>query len=408
MELLQYIQAHWDETVRLEREGNGDMIGLPYAYYVPCMEGMFQELYYWDSFFTGKGLLLCGREELVKSTVDNMLWLVEQFGYMPNGSHRGLLGRSQPPFLSEMVKDVYAVYGDKNWLAGAYGTLCREYRFWQERRSTACGLSRYGYNMENGRIARYGEMIRKRLSGLELSGWTDEELVENYMSDAESGWDFNPRCGGQQTDFAYVDLNSILYAMEENMAFFAAQLNNGEESLWQERAERRKEKIQSLLYDGAVFLDYNVKSGEHSEIFSCASYYPLWAKAATTEQAESLRKNLYRIEEAFGLAVCEKGPRDAVYQWDYPNGWAPLHYLLVHGLDQYGYREDAERIAEKYVSSMERIFAETGTLWEKYNVTDGSIQVNDEYEMPPMLGWTAGVYLDLKHYLSRGQSNSSV
>lgn len=55
--------------------------------------------------------------------------------------------------------------------------------------------------------------------------------------------------------------------------------------------------------------------------------------------------------------------------------------------------------AKKYVATMERIFEATGTLWEKYNVTDGSIQVNDEYEMPPMLGWTAGVYLDLKRYL---------
>ena len=399
MELLRYIQEHWDDTVRMEREGKDGMIGLPYEYYVPCMEGMFQELYYWDSFFTAKGLLLCGREKLVKSTVDNMLWLVEQFGYMPNGSHQGLLGRSQPPLLSEMVKDVYTIEQDKDWLEKAYAVLCKEYCFWQERRSTACGLSRYGYNMENGRIERYAQMIRNRLSGKDLSSRTDEDLVENYMSDAESGWDFNPRCDGQQTSFAYVDLNSILYAMENNMAYFASELNNGEEALWQERAQARLQGIRTLLYDGTVFLDYNCKTKKHSNIFSCASFYPLWAKAATKEQAESLRKNLHRIEEAFGLAVCEKGERDAVYQWDYPNGWAPLHYLVVHGLDRYGYVEDAQRIAKKYVATMERIFEATGTLWEKYNVTDGSIQVNDEYEMPAMLGWTAGVYLDLKRYL---------
>ncbi len=399
MELLQYIQMHWDDTVRIERKGDENLIGLPYEYYVPCMEGMFQELYYWDSFFTAKGLLLCGREELVKSTVDNMLWLVEQFGYMPNGSHRGLLGRSQPPLLSEMVKDVFLLNKDKNWLAGAYATLSKEYRFWQERRSTDCGLSRYGYNMENGRISRYADMIRKRLSALDFSGLSDENLVENYMSDAESGWDFNPRCHGQQTAHAYVDLNSILYGMEQNMALFATELNNGEETLWKNRAASRQEKMQKLLYDGTVFLDYNYKEEKHSDIFSCASFYPLWAKVATAEQAKSMQKNLHRIEEDYGLVVCEKGPRDAMYQWDYPNGWAPLHYLVVHGLDHYGFHEDAQRIAKKYVSAMEQIFAQTGTLWEKYNVVDGSIQVKDEYEMPPMLGWTAGVYLDLKRYI---------
>ena len=260
MELLRYIQEHWDDTVRMEREGKDGMIGLPYEYYVPCMEGMFQELYYWDSFFTAKGLLLCGREKLVNSTVDNMLWLVEQFGYMPNGSHRGLLGRSQPPLLSEMVKDVCAIEQDKDWLENAYAVLCKEYCFWQERRSTACGLSRYGYNMENGRIERYAQMIRNRLSGKDLSNRTDEDLVENYMSDAESGWDFNPRCDGQQTSFAYVDLNSILYAMENNMAYFASELNNGEEALWQERAQVRLQGIRTLLYDGTVFLDYNCKT----------------------------------------------------------------------------------------------------------------------------------------------------
>ena len=58
------------------------------------------------------------------------------------------------------------------------------------------------------------------------------------------------------------------------------------------------------------------------------------------------------------------------------------------------------RIATKYVRAIEKIFEETGTLWEKYNVTDGSIKVTDEYEMPEMLGWTSGIYLDLKRYIN--------
>ena len=79
------------------------------------------------------------------------------------------------------------------------------------------------------------------------------------------------------------------------------------------------------------------------------------------------------------------------FQWDYPNGWAPLHYIVVHALDNYGYTEDAVRIATKYVHSIEKIFEETGTLWEKYNVTEGSLNVTDEYKMPEMLGWTYSI-----------------
>ena len=98
MKLVNYIKEHWDDTVRLERTGNDTLIGLPYEYFVPSVKGMFQEMYYWDTFFTAKGLFLCGREALVKSTVEDMFYLVDKFGFMPNGSNLGLLGRSQPPF----------------------------------------------------------------------------------------------------------------------------------------------------------------------------------------------------------------------------------------------------------------------------------------------------------------------
>ncbi|MDP4134040.1 MAG: trehalase family glycosidase, partial [Bacillota bacterium] len=77
----------------------------------------------------------------------------------------------------------------------------------------------------------------------------------------------------------------------------------------------------------------------------------------------------------------------------------PIHYIAVHGLARYGFEDAARRIAKKYTDSMEKIFEQTGTLWEKYNVEDGSTNVTDEYKMPEMLGWTAGVYLDLKKFL---------
>ena len=110
MNVINYIKQHWDDTVRLERKGNDNLIGLPYEYFVPSIAGMFQEIYYWDTFFTAKGLLLCGREALVKSTLENMFYLVDKFGFMPNGNIQSLLGRSQPPFLSAMVRDLYGVY----------------------------------------------------------------------------------------------------------------------------------------------------------------------------------------------------------------------------------------------------------------------------------------------------------
>lgn len=400
MTLIEHILGNWDKTVRLQREGDDRLVGLPYEYYVPSVTGMFQEMYYWDTYFTSRGLYLSGREALVKSAAEDMFYLVEKFGYMPNGNNLGLLGRSQPPVLSEMVKDLYGIYQDRLWLKMAYDVLKKEYGFWMNRRLTPTGLNQYGFNMDECRdIKPFAEMIRERNRGLDLSGRSDEDVVANFMCDAESGWDFNPRCEYYQTECVYVDLNSLLYGMERNMAFFAGELDNGEASVWQKRAEQRKEKMQTLLFDGEVYKEYNFVKNTYSPVMSSAAFFPLWMGVATEEQAEATVRNLPRIERAFGVACCEQIERPVKHQWDYPNGWAPQHYAVVHGLDRYGYREEAERIARKYVRTMEALYEQTGALWEKYNVEEGSNNVNDEYKMPQMLGWTAGIYLDFKRYL---------
>ena len=155
-----------------------------------------------------------------------------------------------------------------------------------------------------------------------------------------------------------------------------------------------------MLFDGEGYRDRDMTTGTFSPIFSVASFYPLWAGVATEAEAASTVAQLPWLEYDFGLATCEPGARTSAFQWDYPNGWAPLHFIAVHGLLRYGYRAEAERIARKYIHAIDRTFAETGTLWEKYNVTDGTLNVTDEYKMPPMLGWTAGVYVDFTTLLA--------
>ena len=70
---------------------------------------MFLEMYYWDTYFTNVGLISEGRVELAKSNVDNMLWMVEKYGFMPNGNRNYYLNRSQPPFLWRAVKHILCI-----------------------------------------------------------------------------------------------------------------------------------------------------------------------------------------------------------------------------------------------------------------------------------------------------------
>ena len=80
-------------------------------------------------------------------------------------------------------------------------------------------------------------------------------------------------------------------------------------------------------------------------------------------------------------------------QWDYPNGWACQQFVAIKGLLNYGFMDDAKRIAEKYVAVVDKNFATTENLWEKYNVLTGEISTAKEYKSPEMMGWSAGVYL---------------
>ena len=104
-----YIKEHWDDCIIECREDEEIRIGLPYPYSIPATE-KFDCMYYWDTYFTNLGLLRSGRAQMAKNNVDNMLYLINRYGFMPNGNRFVFLTRSQPPFLSEMVRDVYEYY----------------------------------------------------------------------------------------------------------------------------------------------------------------------------------------------------------------------------------------------------------------------------------------------------------
>lgn len=103
--VLEYIYNNIDKTIKYSPNDDDTLIGLPHKYTTPCASDMFQEIYYWDTYFTNVGLILMGKTELAKSNVDNMLFLIEKYGFMPNGNRTFYLNRSQPPFLSKMVRD---------------------------------------------------------------------------------------------------------------------------------------------------------------------------------------------------------------------------------------------------------------------------------------------------------------
>lgn len=101
-----------------------------------------------------------------------------------------------------------------------------------------------------------------------------------------------------------------------------------------------------------------------------------------------VEKAIPKFEELGGLASGTEKSRGEVglsrpsRQWDYPFGWAPQQILAWTGLLRYGYEEDAQRLAYRWIYMCTRAFVDfNGVVVEKYDVTkeSGTHKVTAEY-----------------------------
>ena len=397
-----YIEAHLMECTRVNYNDEDTLIGLPYPYSVPCPDH-FQELYYWDTYFINLGLIEKGHLEQALNNVNDFFFLIEKYGFVPNASRTYYLDRSQPPFLSMMVKDIFDRTRDLEWLNHALTMLCREHSFWMTKRMTSCGLNQYGSEIPESTWNKRFQIMQNR-TGQTLPEENKHAIARTSHANVESGWDCTPRFEFDAENYVQVDLNSLLYLQEKNIAFFASQLGHSTVAKeFQKLAENRCELMNRLLWceEKGAYMDWNFGKGHFSPVLSGAGFFPLFAGVSDRARAERTAETLLNLEYPHGISACEKNSISGRYQWSYPNAWAPVQYIAVRALQAIGKHADAKRIAEKYISTVDDCFEKTGRLWEKYNAVDGSINVISEKteQMPVMLGWTAGVYIWFRTYM---------
>lgn len=396
MDILEFIHNGWDDTVRTARNtSDATLLPLPYPYTVPCKDGHFQEMYYWDTYFACRGLLLSGRTELVKNNLQNFIYLLKTYGFIPNGSRSYYLNRSQPPFFALMVHDYYRATADRELLTDAYEALQIEHRFWMTRRLAPNGLNCYGADAADGDYPEYKALYEERVQ-TKLDGDTAYWGLQ-VLSEAESGWDFTPRFSGKCQEYNPVDLNSLLYFMEDYLGQTERTLGHGDGSRWKVLAHARREKMLAVMMgEDGILYDYCYTTAQRSRIRSCASFYPYFV--GMYDEPGPLTHLLCALELPHGLQAAEDCPGN--FQWGRQNGWACLQLIAVEALEKAQRQEDALRIAKKYTALAESTFTATGRLWEKYNVQTGDHKAVGEYGTPEMLGWSAGVYLACKAKLN--------
>ena len=429
------------------------LLYVPHPYVVPG--GMFNEMYGWDSYFIVLGLVADHHQKLALDMVDNALYEVEHYGAVLNANRTYYLTRSQPPLLSAMmvaVLDDPASFADaaakRAWLQHAYPLAVRNYEIWTRKQHLAgdTGLSRYldfgdGPVIEAQNSDYYVGVIRwllahssqnpgylikapqhpdvaqiqtlkttscdvtksKVCAGDWLGGY--RLTADYYLGDRamrESGFDtdfhFGP-WGGSTHHYAGVGLNSLLYRYERDLEAFAKELGNtADAARWARVAESRRAAIDKYLWhpDQGRYMDYDFVAGKASTDPYLTMFYPLWAGAASKQQAMALTKQLKLFEHRGGLAM---STRDTGAQWDAPFGWAPTNWIAVKGLQDYGFDADARRISCAFTGTVDRSLAKDGTIREKYNMVLGNadVKITAGYKTNVIgFGWTNGVYLKMR------------
>jgi alpha,alpha-trehalase len=402
------------------------LLYLPHPYVVPG--GRFNEMYGWDSYFIQLGLLRDGKLALAKSMVEQLLYEVEHYGTVLNANRTYMLSRSQPPVLTLMILALFEYTQDKAWLQSTLLMAERYYYYWAvpPHLNQATGLSRY-YALGDGpspevlaseqdeqgrthydRVKAYYRRVHITEYDLDLYYDGEQDCLTPlfYKGDRsmrESGFDISNRFGPFSVDIIHyvpVCLNVLLYQMEQDIAQIH-QLVGSEDMAerWLHLASERHSRIDELLWNesAGLYFDYNFQTSKQSNYEFATTFYPLWAGLASLEQAEKVVKNLPLFEAPGGLL---SSTHVSGNQWDAPFGWAPLNLIAVSGLLRYGYREEGNRIAQKFISMLVQEFEKNGTLVEKYDVCTCSSNVSDEilygYSSNEVgFGWTNGVFLEL-------------
>jgi alpha,alpha-trehalase len=438
------------------------LLYLPNRYVVPG--GRFNEMYGWDSYFILLGLVADKRTDLARGIIENFFFEIENYGSILNANRTYHLTRSQPPFLTSMIRELYEHPAGKpvsrQWLARAYGYAKRDYNVWitQPHLAGDTGLARY-FDVGAGPVPEmaddstyYPDVIRWLLShpgahtdylveapdnpspeqaaGLAKTScdiavskvcaaahvdghWLTASFYQGDRAMRESGFDTSFRFGpfsGSTQDYAPICLNSLLYKYERDMAHFATILNLRDDvAEWNRRADDRKAAINKYLWNekAGMFYDYDFVNRRLSSYNYISTFYPLWAGLATPEQAAALKLHLPLMERTGGIAMSDL---DSGTQWDLPFGWAPTTWITIKGLAQYHDETDAARIARDFSQTILDNFLRDGTIREKYNVVSGTanVEVATGYKSNVVgFGWSNGVYLQMNNLLTHEASRRS-
>lgn len=174
--------------------------------------------------------------------------------------------------------------------------------------------------------------------------------------------------------------------------------------------------VNEKLWDDETAFYYDLwPNGEKSKVKTIGAYWALLAGIVPEKKLAAFVSHLEN-EKEFNRPhrVPTLSADHPEYQGDggYWRGsvWSPTNYMVLRGLEHYGYYKLANEIACSHVERISKVFAKTGTLWENY--APETTQPGNPAK-PEFVGWTGlsaiavvieqlfGIHSDMKkHYIT--------
>ena len=382
--------------------------------------GRFNEMYGWDSYFIGVGLLIDGQIGKAIAIAENFKYQIIHYGKILNANRSYYLTRTQPPLYSSLLIEI-AKKGmpSLEWLRSHLETVILEYStVWmvQGNRLTPTGLNRYKadgigmpFEVEPGHFddvlepyaKKYNLPIREFEKQYLQRTLIDDELDIYFVHDRsmrESGHDTTNRLINTCANLNSVDVNSFLYKYEKDVAcliktYFGNAFQVGDiiytSEEWEQKSLFRKDKMNELCWneDASMYFDYDFVNHKQFPFEAATTFFPLWAGLCDENQAKKLVEiALPQFVKTGGITGSTKAsiadaPEEAPQrQWDYPFGWAPHQMLLWEGLINYNCLDKAQEMVYRWLWLITRNAVDyNGTIPEKFDLEISSHKVFAEY-----------------------------
>ncbi|XP_076064089.1 trehalase-like [Oratosquilla oratoria] len=385
-------------------------------------EGVEESLH-WDTYWTIEGLLICELYNTAKGMIENLLYLVNQYGYVPNGGRKYLLNRTQPPYLIPMVQLYLQATEDQEFLKNSIDTLEKEFEFWRKHRSkhvTVKGITYFIFQYKTDGFGPRPEFYFEDFkSSIHLNKTDKLRYYSDLNSAGESGWDLSSRWFIENdkrtgrvkdiktTSIIPVCLNSLMGYNARIMAQFYSQLGNVEKSNMYNRMAKSINVTVSRLFwndEEGIWLDYNMETAAHQTGFYLSNFMPLWTETYGQERepAYVVGRVLNYLEQN-QVNKFHGGVPASLFRsnetWDLPNGFAPLQHILILGLEKAGKHDPqakdlALNLASRWILNNFNTYHNSTppSMFEKYDVVLGGI---DDNARPQKFGWTSGVAMKL-------------